>query len=63
MAFFLPRPTPKAPGPRGHRARAARRRQVRPCLERLEDRVTPSTLIPVPTRRDLVFDGARTCCT
>jgi hypothetical protein len=50
----------------GRRLRAAR---PSPCqgqprrrsllLERLEDRLVPSTLIPVPNHRDLVFDPAR----
>jgi DNA-binding beta-propeller fold protein YncE len=36
-----------------------RRGHIQLCLEQLEDRVTPSTLIPIPTRRDLVYDGSR----
>jgi sugar lactone lactonase YvrE len=39
--------------------RALRRGRISLCLEQLEDRVTPSTLIPVPNRRDLVYDGFR----
>ncbi len=40
------------------RARQNRRR-TRLLLENLEARENPSTLIPVPGRRDLVFDGLR----
>ncbi len=39
------------------RPRAARGR--RPLLEQLEDRLTPSTLIPVTNHRDLVYDASR----
>jgi DNA-binding beta-propeller fold protein YncE len=55
----LPTPNPSAATPRHPARRAARRGRVRPRLERLEDRVTPSTLIPVPSRHDLVYDGVR----
>lgn len=34
-------------------------RPSRPTVEQLEDRLTPSTLIPVRDHRDLVFDGKR----
>jgi hypothetical protein len=42
-------------------SRQPRRRPAprRPTLEQLEDRLTPSTLIPVSNRRDLVFDPTR----
>jgi hypothetical protein len=33
--------------------------RARPGVERLEDRLTPSTLIPVANHRDLVFDPVR----
>jgi sugar lactone lactonase YvrE len=36
-----------------------RRPTRRPALEQLENRVTPSVLIPVTNRRDLVFDATR----
>jgi sugar lactone lactonase YvrE len=35
------------------------RPRIRLVLEQLENRVTPSLLIPVPNRRDLVFDPTR----
>src|SRR5713226_6547442 len=41
-----------------HKARRAALRS-RLVLEQLEDRVTPSVLIPVSNRRDLVFDPTR----
>src|SRR2546423_551200 len=34
-------------------------RRCRPGVEPLEDRLTPSTFIPVSNRRDLVFDQGR----
>jgi hypothetical protein len=42
-------------------SRRPRRRPAprRPALEQLEGRLTPSTLIPVSNRRDLVFDPTR----
>ncbi len=36
-----------------------RERRARPFVERLEDRLTPSTLIPVTDRHDLIFDPGR----
>jgi ribosomal protein L24E len=46
------------PARRSHKAlRAALRTRL--VLEQLEDRVTPSVLIPVSNRRDLVFDPTR----
>jgi hypothetical protein len=39
--------------------RTASRRRCRPHLEVLEDRITPSTLIPVTDHSDLVFDAGR----
>jgi DNA-binding beta-propeller fold protein YncE len=39
--------------------RGLRRGRMPLRLEQLEDRITPSTLIPVPTRRDLAYDGIR----
>src|SRR5436190_18673440 len=43
---------------RGDRMVSARR-TVRLSLETLEERLTPSTLIPIADRRDLVFDPLR----
>jgi hypothetical protein len=45
----------KLRSPAARRPRPARRPRL--ALERLEDRLTPSTLIPVPNHRDLVFDA------
>jgi hypothetical protein len=45
------------PARRGRRGAPRLRAHLR--LEQLEDRSTPSVLIPVPNHRDLVFDGAR----
>src|SRR5215471_4424084 len=44
-------------GPAIRPPRAGRR--FRPALEQLEARLTPSTLIPITTHRDLVFDATR----
>ena len=57
MAFPLAHPITRTPTHRSRRA--VRRGYVRFCLEQLEDRVTPSTLIPIPTRHDLVYDSVR----
>src|SRR5216110_3287817 len=44
------------PGRKPSSARAGRPRLL---LEQLEDRLVPSTLIPVSNRRDLVYDQSR----
>ena len=31
----------------------------KPSIEQLEDRITPSTLIPVPDRTDIIYDATR----
>jgi hypothetical protein len=43
----------------GRRPSGKGRRQARLFVEMLEDRLTPSTLIPVTNHRDLVFDSSR----
>jgi hypothetical protein len=48
--FRKVRPTARRPRPA---------RGLRPLLEQLEDRLTPSVLIPVTNHRDLVFDASR----
>src|SRR3954470_17239895 len=52
--------SPRTPPAERQRPRRAPR-PVRAALlvEQLEDRVVPSTLIPVSNRRDLVYDGGR----
>src|SRR5262249_17196644 len=46
-------------GQAGQNDAKSRKHAGRPWLERLEARVTPSTLIPVANRVDLVYDSTR----
>src|SRR5258708_31659080 len=45
--------------PAQHRRQASRSLRAMPRMEQLEDRLVPSTLIPVTNHRDLVFDPTR----